>query len=97
MKGLQLVTAFLQKCIKHASKQKSTQSKQIDEDMDYQDSDESDSSKKAGEKPKAQKTTNKRERDDHPPLKRPIIFICNDYYSKNLAPLKEIVLPVKVE
>lgn len=44
-----------------------------------------------------QKGPAKRERDDHPPLKRPIIFICNDFYSKNIVPLKEIVLAIKVE
>lgn len=67
--------------------------------MDSSDSDdESVSSKKAQTKQKVIKTTsNKRERDEHPPLKRPIIFICNDFYGKNTAPLKDIVLAIKVE
>lgn len=67
--------------------------------MDSSDSDdESVSSKKAQTKQKAIKTTsNKRERDEHPPLKRPIIFICNDFYGKNTAPLKDLVLAIKVE
>ena len=65
--------------------------------MNSSDSEESNSSKKADQKQRVQKLAKKRERDDHPPLKRPIIFICNDFYSKNLAPLKEIVLAVKVE
>lgn len=31
------------------------------------------------------------------PLKRPIIFICNDMYARALAPLREIALTVKIE
>ena len=65
--------------------------------MDSSDSDASVSSKKVVQKPKVQNRQNKRERDDHPALKRPIIFICNDFYGKNTAPLKEIVLAIKVE
>lgn len=69
--------------------------------MDSSDSDdESVSSKKAQTKQKffKQKTTsNKRERDEYPPLKWPIIFICNNFYGKNTAPLKDIVLAIKVE
>lgn len=29
-------------------------------------------------------------------IRRPIIFICNDCYSKTLRPLKEIALPVRI-
>jgi DNA polymerase III delta prime subunit len=39
----------------------------------------------------------KKQKNDYPHLKRPIIFICNDFYSKALMPLKELVLPIKVE
>jgi hypothetical protein len=65
--------------------------------MDSSDSDDSGSSKKVNLKSKVRTASNKRERDEHPPLKRPIIFICNDFYGKNTAPLKEIVLAIKVE
>lgn len=62
------------------------------------DSDNSVSSKKAAaQKPQFTNKKNKRDRDDHPSLQRPIIFICNDFYGKNTAPLKEIVLAIKVE
>jgi DNA polymerase III delta prime subunit len=39
---------------------------------------------------------NKRAKEDYPQLNRPIIFVCNDGYSKALYPLKEICLKLKV-
>ncbi len=91
-----MVADFIGKCIKQAQKQPNNP-KQEDQEMDSSDSEASVSSKKAVQKPKIQNRQNKRERDDHPPLKRPIIFICNDFYGKNTVPLKEIVLAIKVE
>lgn len=63
--------------------------------MDSSDSEGIHEKKKELQKPSGR--LHKRERDDHPPLKRPIIFICNDFYGKNVAPLKELVLAIKIE
>ena len=41
-------------------------------------------------------TLPKAKKEDLPELKRPIIFICNDFYAKALRPLKELVIPLKV-
>ncbi len=43
------------------------------------------------------KPTKKRKDTDVVPLRRPIIFICNDMYARALNPLREIALAVKIE
>jgi DNA polymerase III delta prime subunit len=43
-----------------------------------------------------EKKEKKRAKEDYPALIRPIIFVCNDGYSKPLFPLKDICLRLKV-
>ena len=43
------------------------------------------------------KISNKKKNSDVVPLKRPIIFICNDMYAKALMPLRDFALTVKIE
>ena len=42
-------------------------------------------------------TKKKKEKDEYSPLKRPIIFICNEAYGKSMIPIKELAIKVKIE
>ena len=40
--------------------------------------------------------TKKKVKESFPALNRPIIIVCNDGYARALAPMKEIVLRLKI-
>jgi hypothetical protein len=62
------------------------------EEPDLESEDAAPSSENEPKKP------NKKKKDtDVVTLKRPIIFICNDMYSRALAPLRDIALQLKIE
>lgn len=92
-KGVHQIVEYLKKCIAYeakSGKKKDTASNDVDDDDDEEMQDEQQEEVKA-EKKKKKKDT------DVVPLRRPIIFICNDMYARALAPLRELALTIKIE
>lgn len=97
-----MIVDYLKKCINYADKLTKNKTKGIDEDDDDEDFDinknEKDEKENQEEENKYIKKNAKKKKDDGiRELKRPIIFICNDLYSKALISLREIALPIKIE
>lgn len=64
--------------------------------MEEPDQESEDAAPSSENEPK--KATKKKKKDTGAVLlKRPIIFICNDMYSRVLAPLRDISLQLKIE
>eukprot|EP00347_Sterkiella_histriomuscorum_P000515 403375550 len=97
-KGVGKIVEYLKKCINYSENlaKKRNQADEDDEgDEDMKDQDDNDQEEGAS---KIAKKAGKKKKDDGiRELKRPIIFICNDLYSKALMPLRDIALCVKIE
>ena len=87
-KGIGQIVEYLKKCISYSlTKTKDVSNKDDEEPADQESAPSSENEPK---KPTKKDT-------DVVSLKRPIIFICNDMYSRVLAPLRDIALQLKIE
>ncbi|CDW81860.1 chromosome transmission fidelity protein 18 homolog [Stylonychia lemnae] len=98
-KGVGLIVEYLKKCISYSEKTTKKKNNDNNEDEDDEDIDEKPNTDEDQEENKyIKKGTNKKKKDDGiRELRRPIIFICNDLYTRALIPLREIALAVKIE
>jgi len=83
--GFNKVVEFLKRCMQSQGSKTKTE----DDDFEIEDDEGNDGHRKLT------KTKGKKKDDDFA-LQRPIIFICNDLYTKALRPLREISLQVKI-
>jgi len=65
--------------------------------MEEPDQESEDAAPSSENEPKKPTKKKKKKDTDVVSLKRPIIFICNDMYSRVLAPLRDIALQLKIE
>lgn len=90
-KGVASIVDYLKKCI---TAMNTTNTKSKVETLDSEDDDEIMEEDPKNEEEKIVKP--KKKDTDVVPLRRPIIFICNDIYAKALLPLKDLALNVKI-
>lgn len=100
-RGIAQIVEYLKKCIKCQSQTKTrtdfrgNENEEEEEDEQMESLNEGDGPTKTQQE---KQSTKKMKKDtDVIPLRRPIIFICNDIYARPLAPLKEIALSIKIE
>jgi len=68
-----------------------------DNDADNNDDDDNEAMQSANEdEDRTKQLSQKKKRDTHPPLNRPIILVCNDGYARALKPMIDIVIRLKV-
>jgi len=91
--GFRLVCDHLKRCIDSSNKSRKNQdANESDESAENAD----DSDAESPNRPKKAKAKSKGRKDSDFGFKRPIIFICNDLYSKALKPLRELTIQVKI-
>lgn len=91
-RGISKIVDYLKKCISYmpkSTKRGATEEDDEDEPMEDLENDEENEEIKLANKKKKKDT-------DVVPMRRPIIFICNDMYARALAPLREIALTIKI-
>ena len=88
-KGIGQIVEYLKKCISY-SLTKTKEVSKDDEEMEEPDQESEDAAPSSENEPK--KPNKKKKDTDVVSLKRPIIFICNDMYSRALAPLRDSAL-----
>ena len=100
-KGVGMIVEYLKKCINYTENKtkKKNGGDDDDEDDDLNNNDKEDKNKEDEKDTDGFKVPARRKKRDDGirELKRPIIFICNDLYSKALLPLRDIALTVKIE
>ena len=64
--------------------------------MDTADKEDGETEGKEGETEVKKSKSKSKKNNDARDIKRPIIFICNNLYSKALRPLKDIALCIKI-
>lgn len=93
-KGIGQIVEYLKKCINYSL----TKTKDVSKDDEEIELAEVESDTAAPSSENEPKKPNRKNKDtDIVQLKRPIIFICNDMYSRVLAPLRDIALQLKIE
>jgi DNA polymerase III delta prime subunit len=86
--GFGKVAEFLKKCTTKSTKVEETKDEVLQSDNEDADLDEADN--------KVRVSKSKKKNNDSFELKRPIIFICNDLYTKAIKPLRDLSLLVKI-
>lgn len=91
-----MVVDYLKKCINYTATKKSKNKDEEDDDVEMEDKDDAATEGKDGETEAKKPKSKKKKNNDAREIRRPIIFICNNLYSKALRPLKDIALSIKI-
>ena len=94
--GFRMVCDYLKKCIDSSIKGRKKPTEEESEENDDQDDDMDSDGEGPQNRAKKVKAKNKGRKDSDYGFRRPIIFICNDLYSKALKPLRELSIQVKI-